>query len=411
MTRRRLILCILMLFLAGLSALFIFVPAHIQKQVMRALNDHGMNQVSIGNFSLSPAGIKAENIRFHEQGIDRISKLWIDMDWLSMQAQRVQIEGGEISALVNDPIDFLMLSQKISSSLSRNIPWVIRNSHVDLSTPFGIYRVSVQGSLSAPDPSGTQKITGHIQTGQYEIGFESAWEGFISPEGLIHLSGDVQGGHIKAGPAQINRAAGWMDIVLPAGSNAPEIRADIESGSGKIFDIPVQDIHLIFSHDRNNTQWISRASFTALEHAHLFIDTDISPPEHQMSQMILRIPEASAFFAHAQDIYQKEGRHFIAPPPSLKGMRDVTLFIGLQPDRRFQGGPLPFKMRLSASGQDKMSGHVLFYHDDVTLRGTAQGDEDTIRDLATWMQISPQKVGSDFLRLDQDLKGWMSPSD
>ncbi|MBN8520959.1 MAG: hypothetical protein J0L77_03565 [Alphaproteobacteria bacterium] len=392
-------------------ALFVTVPAHIKKQVIHALNDHGLTHVSIGNFSLSPAGIKAENIRFHEQGIDRIQKLWIDMDWLSLQARRVQIDGGEIAVLVQNPLDLFMLSKKLSPSAPRNIPWVIRNSHVDLSTPVGIYRVSIEATLSAPDSDGLQKITATVETAQYEIGFESLWEGIISPEGVIRLNGDIQGGHVKAGPAQMNRATGWINIVLPAGSHYPEIQTDIESGSGKIFDIPLQDIRVIFSHGRDNIQWITRARLTALENAYLSLDGDLSPPEHEMSHIVLKIPEAESFFSHVETVYKKEGRSFIMPPASLKGMKDVTLFVGLQPERRFQGGPLPFEMRLSAGANDKLRGNILLYHNDLTLRGTAQGDEETIQDLATWIQLSPQKVGSDFLRLDQDLKGWMSPSD
>lgn len=400
MTRKRFILLILMMIAAGIGGIAWTLPNYAAKKILSSLNQTGFKEARVGSIHIIPEGIVAQNISLDAHGLDRIDAILIAMDWPARSVKKVDILRPSLSLLLKRRSLFGLAASFHLPALPA-VPIGFRYITLDLSTDVGIFRVSGDVFLS-PAPGGNAKdhlIQGHLSSRQYAVGFDTSWTGRVTQNGAIHLSAAVEEAQIKTPGLQVNRANGWMSVSLAAG--ALSVATEIDSGSGKISGLPVQDMRLAARAEKDHVSITARSYFSGEKNTRLSIDVE-SDAALSVGQAVLQIGTPDSFLNKLQD------SGTIPPPPtSLTSLPPVTLRLALQPERRFEGGPLPFELTLADTDTKYLNGNILFYGDESVWRGNIQGTPDLIQDIARWLSVPDGFYGPGFLRIEKNSGAWL----
>jgi hypothetical protein len=396
MTAGRLFILVCLLIISGGGYVASKVPEYAAKKIEIRLAEAGFKKAKVGNIHFARQGIVAGAISLDAGGIDGIETILIEMDWVARRARHIEVIKPSISYLLKDKNFFLAASVFTVPDLPP-VPITVRDATIDLSTALGILRL--QGGLTLTPGDAGHDVAGHLTSRQYGLGFETRWTGKIEPGGTTRLSAQIEDGQIKTPMLQIHRAYGWIDITTTPGILS--FLGEIESGSGKISGLPVQDVYLAIRGEKDRLSLIGRSYFSGEKNTRLSLDSEISP-EQSIGQIVLQTQTPRSLLSK---LFQEK----IIPdaPASLKDTPSFTLRLRHQPERRFEGGPLPFELSLDDNAARRLNGNILFYPDEYTWRGTVQGDADLTQDVSRWLGVEKEKSGRGFFRIEKNMGQWV----
>lgn len=396
MTVRRIFITACLLIIIGAGYVATQMPEYAARQIEKHLASAGFKNARVQTIEFAREGIIAKKIALDSKAIDQIDILQIKMDWLTRRPRHIDIIKPSVSFILKDR-DIFPAAASFSAPNLPDISITIRNATIDLSTELGILRF--QGSLTFTPKDSGHDIKGQMTTQQLALSFDTKWTGTVKHDGRMHLSAQVEGGQIKTPMFQVNRGYGWLDIASAPGSIT--ILSELESGSGKISGLPVQDIYMALRGEKDRLSLIGRSYFTGEKNTRLSLDSEISP-DQSVGQIILQTDTPNSLLSRLF-----EEKIIPEPPIGLKKLPSLTLRLRHQPERRFQGGPLPFELSLNDSTSQRLSGNILFYPDEYMWRGTVQGDADLTDDVALWLGIPKEKSGKGFFRIEKSMERWV----
>lgn len=396
MTVRRIFITACLLIIVGAGYIATQMPKYVAHQIEKHLANAGFKNAKVQTIELAREGIIAKKIALDTKAIDLINTLQIEMDWLARRPRHIDIIKPSVSFILKDR-DIFLAATAFSAPNLPDISITVRDATIDLSTELGILRF--QGNLTFTPKDSGHDIKGQMTTQQFALSFDTKWTGTIEHDGRMRLSAQVEGGQIKTRMFQVNRGYGWIDIASAPGSIT--ILGELESGSGKISGLPVQDLYMALRGEKERLSLIGRGYFTGEKNTRLSLDSEISP-DQSVGQIILQTETPKSLLSRLF-----EEKIIPEPPISLKELPSLTLRLRHQPERRFQGGPLPFELSLNEGTSQHLSGNILFYPDEYMWRGTVQGDSDLAGDMASWLGIPKEKSGKGFFRLEKSMKRWV----
>lgn len=377
--------------------------AHITSLLRKA----GFSTVEIGNVSLSVSGLRAENILLDREGFDRIQKIDIGFSWPSYllhgSVDTVEITGLSLNRKISD---FTFLFQKSMFQLLKPTDYrlVLKDAQFDAMTSVGDLRFTLNASIDPPSDNTDQTISAHLVAQQFQLGFDSKWNGKLSREGKLEMTSDIVDGRLHFGPMRITRYNGW--IVLYADQTSLSLQSQMDAGGAHLFDIPMQDLSLVTDVSAGNNTVVFRSSMAGMPGVSIMADMAISS-QSQSFDVSLTGSNLTQFLNAAAN----QRKNTRAIPSVLKTNENFSLTAKYQADRRFAGGPLPFSLSFIVGENEQLSGNFLIYAKDMDIRGSAEGKKGVVPALRDYFGIPKDRIQENFIRLDGDFEDLIKTSD
>lgn len=382
-----------------LSALYFFIvqlPQNARKSLEDSLASLGFHHVKIGELKNSFSGIHARDIKLDEYGIDAIQSLDINVHW------PLYIFGGGISAIKADGLHVTRTADDarllVSGSFQKilDLPayrFELSNAVIDVTTSFGDIRLT--GDITAtPLKDKKHDIKARLLANQYQMGFETSWQGTMDDAGHFDLYAEILDGRLNAGALAITRLSGWASLSNNTGAGLlSQISAVV--GRANINGLPLQSLSLHGQKTMDSTDLVLRTGISGLPDILFSADT-LNTPEKKLSTVSVKGDDLGRFLK-TMEREQKTPRNV---PDILADTKSFSLLAELQPDRGFAGGPAPYALSLSLDGGKQTQGNVLFYPETLEVRGSLELEENYLKALAAYFKIPKDNINKNFLRLD-----------
>lgn len=376
----------------------ISLPDMATARIQNMLNSAGFEGASVTSISIRPSSIHASDIKLDPSGLDTIKNLTIDVNWFSFlingKIKGLSIKEATISGTSDEAISTgrNLLQKSLTLPQARvNLSDII----IDTSTPFGDLRLRLNASIDNTKEQDTRNILAKLTADQYQLGFNSEWEGSISKDGILDITGNILDGRMNMGPLRISRFNGWFAADFT--EKIFSAQGQLEAGSATFMNIPLQRISLVNEMSPAQTTLSLRAGVSGVPN--VLFTADLMKNEKQESfSVILKGKNLGGFLTYIDKITQKN-RNISS---TLLNHREFELSGLYQPDRRFVGGPLPFSIMLDADDSEILEGNVLFYTETMEIRGSVETDAETATALQNYFKIPSANIKQNFIRLDGD---------
>lgn len=376
------------------------IPALAKNRLAQTLADAGFRNAQIGTVSVRPSSIVAENIKLDEYGFDEIKALSADINWPAF------LITGKINGLTIQGIKLGRDSDNISSGTRQlagtllNLPdyrIVLSGLTLDITTDFGEIRLQADAQVNSDNNPAERDIKARITAEQYQLGFDSSWQGVLKDNGQLDLTASVEGGRLNAGPLRVSRFNGWVGASVAEGKY--EWQSQMEAGSASFMDVPLQTITLVNEYKDGASSGIIRSGVSGMPDV-LFTGDFSRAKEESFFTAILSGKNLGSFLDY---IEEATGRK--------KVIRDALVEAGafqlvtkFEAEKRFVGGPLPFSVSLTTDGKTSVDGNLLFYPDTLDLRGSLEADDEMAQAIQEYFKIPPENMRQNFIRLDGDAR-------
>ncbi len=371
----------------------------VKHRIESMLRDAGFEHVVVGELSLRPSGFRASSIKLDSYGFDEIKQLDADLSWPAF------LTSGKVSQLRIDGMSLSRADDSLSSGtqqIAQNILHLpayrieISNVTLDLATQFGAIRLTIDATAD-PSDDASHKIKASIAAAQYQLGFTSAWEGTLKPDGQLDIAGNIVDGRLNLGPLRVSRFNGWSGLSITGGNYS--IQSQIEAGSAAFMDVPLQTISLVTDLNRAQKNIIVRSGVSGMPDI-LFTADMIGPDDSRNFTAILKGKNLGGLLDYVDEVTKTEK----VIDEKLLSMREFELTTTFQPEKRFVGGPMPFGITLQTDKNKILDGNVLFYPDTLDVRGSLETEADLALALRDYFKIPSENIKQNFIRLDGDAK-------
>lgn len=376
------------------------VPALAKDRLAENLAEAGFRNARVGMVTIRPSAIIAEDIKLDEYGFDEIKALSADVNWFAF------LTTGKINGLTIQGVKLGRDSDNIGSG-SRQLVGTLLNLPdyritlsgltLDITTDFGEIRLQADAQVNADDNAAERDIKAHVTAEQYQLGFDSSWQGVLKKDGQLDLTASVEGGRLNAGPLRVSRFNGWVGASVAEGKY--EWQSQLEAGSASFMDVPLQNITLVNEYKDNTANGILRSGISGMPDV-LFSGDFSRMDDEALFTAILSGKNLGNFLDY---IEEATGRK--------KTIRDALVEAGefklvttFEAEKRFVGGPLPFSVNLTTSGTKSIDGNFLFYPDTLDLRGSLETNEEMAQAMQDYFKIPPENMRQNFIRLDGDAR-------
>lgn len=372
------------------------IPARARGHLESVLKDAGFPQARVDRVRLGAASVTAENIKLDQFGFDEIKTLTADIHWPSF------LLSGELSGITLTGLHIGRDSANISASLHRALHYLlnlpsyrvdISGAVVDVTTAYGEIRLAVETTIAPRPENGEREIKAIVRTDQYQLSFDSVWEGKANGNGDIDLSGKMEGGRLNIGPLRVSRFNGWAALSNQGGDYS--VQSQMEAGSAAFMDVPLEKLSLVADYNGDRANFLFRTGLAGMQGT-LFTADYTAEKEKSAFDMALRGGNMGSFLDY---IEETTGRPktitgpLLAPAPFL-------LTAGFQPERRFVGGPMPFGVRLETDGKQSLTGNLLIYPDTYDIRGSLESAPEMTTALQQYFKIPAEDISQNFIRID-----------
>lgn len=379
------------------------IPSAARVRIVNMLENAGFNDAKVQSVSVGPYGVLAQNIKLDQFGFDEIKTLHADINWKELltdgEVTQIDIKGLSIA---RQPDNLSSTGRQLVTNLMNLPPYriTITDAKIDLGTDFGDIRITGEVTINGNIKDGKGRdIKAHIKGEQYQLGFDSAWEGALGDDGKLELTGNLQDGHLNIGPLRISRFNGWLGTsVAKDGFN---VQSQMEAGSASFMDIPLHDLSLVNDHSMTQNSVIFRSGIAGQPDVHYAADY-LQNEKSLMFTSILK-GENLGRFLHLVEATSKTKK---AVPSALDQSAAFELTSQFQPDRRFVGGPLPFTLTLTTNDKKQADGNLLFYPDTYDVRGSVETDTAMASAMQSYFRIPSANVKQNFIRLDGSAKSF-----
>lgn len=392
--------------LAALFFVMVHVPQTARGNLESMLKNAGFADAKVRNISLRPSGLIARNIELDSFGFDKIGTLRADFSWPSFLAS------GKISQLTVKDISISRTDDTLPSTARQlvaellNLPAYrisITNAVIDISTGFGDLRLNADAAINTDNKPQDRDIHASIKSAQYQLGFDSSWEGTLDKNGRLELSAKIDGGRLNMGPLRVSRFNGWAGLDIE-GSNF-SFQSQMEAGGASLFQIPLHNVTLVNDHHADQASMMFRAGIAGMGDTILTADYS-RQTEDQSFTALLHGPSLSDLL----DFARQSGKPQKTLREPLARAGEFTATLSYQPDRRFVGGPLPFAVSLAAGDEKPAAGNMLFYPDTFDVRGSVETDTAMASALQSYFKIPSENLSRNFIRLDGNARRFFEGS-
>lgn len=376
------------------------IPTLAKNRLAQTLADAGFRNAQIGMVSVRPSSIIAENIKLDEYGFDEIKALSADINWPAFLAT------GKINGLTIQDVKLGRDSSTIGSGTRQlvgtllNLPdyrITLSGLTLDITTDFGEIRLLADAQINSDDNATERDIKANITAEQYQLGFDSSWQGVLKDGGQLDLTASVEGGRLNAGPLRISRFNGWVGASVAEGKY--EWQSQMEAGSASFMDVPLQNITLVNEHKNGTTSGIIRSGVSGMPDV-LFTGDFTRSEKDAVFTSILSGKNLGSFLDYVEEATGRK-----------KTIRDALVEAGefqlltkFEAEKRFVGGPLPFSVNLTTAGATSVNGNVLFYPDTLDIRGSLETNDEMAQAMQDYFKIPPENMRQNFIRLDGDAR-------
>ncbi len=376
------------------------IPEIVKSKLTGTLKTAGFPDAKIGNVSLALNGITASDITLDKSGYDQIKTLQVQTNIAAF------LFADKISALKIENVHIARTQGTAETSLRQfvvrllDLPHyrvTVSNVTLDLGTTFGELRLQGEAQINTDENPDTRDIKAHIYADQYQLGFESTWDGTLQEKGVLDLSGSVLDGRLNAGPLRVSRLSGWSGLTVQADGYA--IQTQLTAGSAAFMDLPLQNLSLAQESSSDEKNILLRAGVSGLPDMHFSIDY----LENKNKEMLSAVLTGDNLANFLDFVEVQTGRKKDLKSPLLEASTFV-LRADFQPDRRFVGGPLPFEIALMSDQKKSLSGNVLIYPDTMDARGALETDPKMATALKNYFKIPAEMVRQSFIRVDGNLR-------
>ncbi len=389
-------IAVTILVIAGL----IQIPALAKNRLAQTLADAGFRNAQIGAVSVRPSSIVAENIKLDEYGFDEIKALSADINWPAF------LFTGKINGLTIQGVKLGRDSDNIGSGSRQlagtllNLPdyrIILSGLTLDITTDFGEIRLQADAQVNSDNNPAERDIKARVTAEQYQLGFDSSWQGVLKNNGQLDLTASVEGGRLNAGPLRISRFNGWVGASVAEGKY--EWQSQMEAGSASFMDVPLQNITLVNEYKNGLGNGIIRSGVSGMPDV-LFTGDFSRAKEESFFTAILSGKNLGNFLDY---IEEATGRKKVIRDAFVEA-GPFQLITKFEAEKRFVGGPLPFSVSLTTDGKTSVDGNLLFYPDTLDLRGSLEADDEMAQAMQEYFKIPPENMRQNFIRLDGDAR-------
>lgn len=380
--------------------LLIQIPALAKTRLAENLAAAGFKNAQIGDVSVRPSMVVAEGIKLDQYGFDEIKALGADVNWITFLAT------GKISGLTiqgvklgRDAANIGPGSRQLLNTLLTLPDYRIRLTDLtlDITTDFGEIRLSAEAQVNSDGKPGERDIKARIKAEQYQLVFDSSWQGVLKENGQLDLTASVEGGRLNAGPLRVSRFNGWVGAAAKDGKY--EWQSQMEAGSASFMDVPLQKLSLVSEYGNGETSVIFRSGVAGM--SDILFTADLSKSDKaDMFTANLSGKNLGSFLDYVEE---STGRK--------KTIRDALINAGefsmvtrFEAEKRFVGGPLPFSLTLTTDAAQSVSGNILFYPDTLDVRGSLETTTAMAQALQDYFKIPAANMRQNFIRLDGDAR-------
>ncbi len=394
--RTILLLALIGLVFTGLYLIMVQAPRSAAAHVESLLRGAGFSDATIGDMTLRPSGFAAKDIHLDREGYDRIGELKADLSW------PVFLTTGKIGQMAVRDVNIIRTSETLAASGRQLVDALMHlpsyrltlgNVVIDLGTQYGDLRLTAEAAVNSDSNPEDRDIKARIIAAQYQLGFDSNWEGALRRDGTLELAAKLEGGRLNFGPLQISRFNGWMGLDI-AGTDY-SFQSQMEAGGAKFFDIPLQNVTLVNDHRAKTASVIARAGISGMKD--VLFTADYS-----------REGDNPAFIAALKgdglgsllDYVEESTGQPKTLRPALEQAGRFNGTLTYQPERGFVGGPLPFSVGMTVEDGNMLNGTLLFYPENFDVRGSLETDADMVGALKDYFKIPSSSIRQNFIRLD-----------
>lgn len=394
----------------GLTALALLLVVYMVLQIKPVVRGHleamlrnaGFETVTIGDIDFYPSGFRTTDITLDPYGFDTIKSLSASVNWprFLMSGKVSGLEIKDVS-LSRDSKHFGSAGRQLAANLLDLPPYRIQltNLVLDLDTGFGAIRLTMDATAEPGKSEGSHNVQARINADQYQLGFQSTWQGTLNKDGALDLTGNVVEGRLNLGPLRISRFNGWAGTTIS--SSGYTLQSQLEAGSASFMNVPLQNISMVNDSSAAKDDVIVRSGISGMPD--ILFTADLTRTEKEQNFVAaLKGKNLGGFLDYIDEVTKADK----TISQSLTSLRDFEIVGRFQPEKRFVGGPMPFAMTATADGNTLLDGNVLFYPDTFEVRGSLEAKDNMASALQSYFKIPSANIVQNFIRLDGDARAF-----
>lgn len=378
------------------------VPEMAKSRLQQNLAEAGFRNAQVGDISIRPSSIIAENIKLDQYGFDEIKTLDADINWPAFLSTG-KIDGLTIEnvKLGRDAANLGAGAQQLISTLL-NLPSyriMLSRLTLDITTDFGEIRLTADATVNSDNNPAQRDIKARIRADQYQLSFDSLWQGSLNEQGELDLSATVDGGRLNAGPLRVSRFNGWIGAAAAQGKYSWQ--SQIEAGSATFMDVPLQNLSAVTEYKDGTSNAVFRSGISGIPD--ILFAADFTGAEGDAEDSFSAVLSGNNLGNFLDYIEETTGRKKIIRDTLVEAgpFEMTTLF---ESEKRFVGGPLPFSVALKTDGKKTMSGNLLIYPDTLDVRGSLETSADMAQALQDYFKIPATNMRQNYIRMDGDMR-------
>lgn len=392
----------LLLFILALAALIFFIALPKAKMhIENALKDAGFTYAQASEVHFKPTGMVVENINIDADGFSKITNLKANIFWptyfFEKEIDSLNIQYVNIISSDSSLNDFPSLKRKLNlKQLDKHQIQKVSVNHISWDFPLYNYAIRVEGNLDISRDSQGKKISMNIDARQHELTFSTKWKGRVNDNGDHFLNSTIEGFQLNLPSLSLHRSTGWFSYKNE--NDTTDLSGQLDAGSGAIFNLPAKNISFILGKNDQFYPVIIRAYAAGIENVRMSSDIQLSKETiYQNGQIKVTIPNFQKFL----DYLKSQKIINISP---IATSEQVDMSIALMPKRRFAGGPLPFKVKITRALNPELEGTLLIYPDTLDVRGSMKTNDDFIGIIKSLTPVNDNQIKENIIHLDTNLK-------
>ncbi|MCI5061160.1 MAG: hypothetical protein MRY79_08855 [Alphaproteobacteria bacterium] len=251
----------------------------------------------------------------------------------------------------------------------------------------------------------THTIKATIHSNHKSLSFISQWDSMFEQKKLLSLNGSLEQIQFRNKFLTINRGSGWISFQHDKDDNL-SLSGQIESGSGKIFGFPCNDLNLIASLHPNKTQEFSfQTNASGYPGIKLSISSklDLEKEEENRASLSLSTNSENDVTKYLTNLFPEQNTKLDFLSEEFLNALPTSITIDYLPERKFAGGPFPFELSAQKHKKETLSSTFLIYPKETNLRGNIEGDEATLKLITKIFDLSEEDIVGGNLKLDYNL--------
>lgn len=388
-----------------IGAIYFYALPKAKQEIVERVTDLGYKDATIEDASINLGGLSIGKIGLDKDGFSYIEDISVKLFWPSYLVHR------DIDLIAVGKVQIASLSENWKSLLSyqrgldlsplakisakkidiKKIIW-------DTSSPQGAIRVEVEGIIEKQDNKNIIKAVVHAA--QHQLTFDSQWSGEFDVDNNIELEATIDQIGINYAPLALHRGTGWFSY--RQNEEAINLSGQLDSGSGKLFNVPINDINLTIGKKDDYYPILFRANASGIKNVSFATDINYSKiQEKNVFDISLNIENLATFISYLKTLKIINSNVVVKPD-------ETNVLLHYLPEKRFADGPLPFDLLVNDDTAKMLQGTFLIYPDSLDIRGTAEGKTDFLTTLQSVFKIAPEDINGDVLRINGNLTGLFS---